>query len=101
MSAPNSPSNPSQAGSDNSLIEEAQKAHEEGKGPSVGTTLVQPNGAQLQEVRKAEGRESARDWVGVLRWFSVDWPRLGEGSGRGLVKHDAAAVPPTDHVALI
>ncbi len=50
------PTNPPQAGSDNSLIEEAQKAHAEGKGPSVGTVLVQPNGTQLQEVRGAAGR---------------------------------------------
>ena len=45
------PSYELQAGTDNSVLEEAKKAHEAGKGPSVGTTLVQPNGAQLQEVR--------------------------------------------------
>lgn len=47
-----------QAGTDNSLIEEAQKAHAEGKGPSVSVTLVQSNGAQLQEVRSVWG------WMG-------------------------------------
>jgi hypothetical protein len=38
------------AGTDNSILDAAKKAHEEGKGPSVGVTLVQPNGAQLQQV---------------------------------------------------
>lgn len=38
------------AGSDNDIIEGAKKAHEEGKGPGVGTILVTPNGGQLQEI---------------------------------------------------
>ncbi|GAB4822686.1 hypothetical protein N2152v2_009732 [Parachlorella kessleri] len=35
---------------DPALLEAARKEHEAGKGPSVGTTLVQPNGEQLQQV---------------------------------------------------
>ena len=38
------------AGTDNSVLEAAQAAHAAGNGPSVGTTLVQANGEQLQEV---------------------------------------------------
>lgn len=38
------------AGTDHKLLDEARAAHEAGKGPSVGTTLVQPNGADLQQV---------------------------------------------------
>ena len=38
------------AGTDNSVLEAAQAAHAAGTGPSVGTTLVQANGEQLQEV---------------------------------------------------
>lgn len=38
------------AGTDNEVLDAAKKAHEEGKGPGVSLTLVQPNGAQLQQV---------------------------------------------------
>ena len=38
------------AGSSDDVLDAAKKAQAEGKGPSVGTTLVQPNGEQLQEV---------------------------------------------------
>ena len=35
------------------VLEAAKKDHEEGKGPSVGITIVQPNGEQLQHVSTA------------------------------------------------
>lgn len=38
------------AGTDQEVLAAANKRHEEGKGPSVGTILVQPNGEQLQEI---------------------------------------------------
>lgn len=41
------------AGTDRELLAQAEAAHKEGKGPAVGTTLVQPNGGQLQQVRRA------------------------------------------------
>ena len=31
------------------MLEAARKEHEAGKGPSVGTTLVKPNGEQFQQ----------------------------------------------------
>jgi hypothetical protein len=38
------------AGTDNEVLDAAKAAHAAGKGPAVAATLVQPNGAQLQEV---------------------------------------------------
>ncbi|GAB4822682.1 hypothetical protein N2152v2_009728 [Parachlorella kessleri] len=35
---------------DSALLEAAKKDHEEGRGPSVGITIVQPDGKQLQHV---------------------------------------------------
>lgn len=40
------------AGSDDAVMAAAKEAHAAGKGPSVSTTLVQPHGQQLQEVRR-------------------------------------------------
>jgi hypothetical protein len=39
------------AGTDHALLDKAKEAHAAGKGPAVGTTLVQPNGEELQQVR--------------------------------------------------
>lgn len=44
------------AGTDNDALEAARAAHEAGTGPAVGTVLVAPNGAQLQEVRAGGGQ---------------------------------------------
>jgi hypothetical protein len=41
------------AHSDTSALDRARELHAAGAGPSVGDTLVEPNGAQLQEVRPA------------------------------------------------
>lgn len=38
------------AGSDDAVLDAAKEAHAAGKGPSVGTLLVTPNGQQLQEI---------------------------------------------------
>ncbi|KIZ04980.1 putative quinone-oxidoreductase, chloroplastic [Monoraphidium neglectum] len=38
------------AGTDNEVLDAAKAAHAAGKGPAVAATLVQPNGAQLQEI---------------------------------------------------
>lgn len=57
-------------GTDNSLLEEGKAAHEAGTGPSVGTILVQPNGAQLQEVRersRARRLYDTRQYSAALR----------------------------------
>ncbi|KIZ04982.1 putative Quinone-oxidoreductase [Monoraphidium neglectum] len=37
-------------GTDNVALDAAKAAHKASKGPAVGNTLVQPNGAQLQEI---------------------------------------------------
>ena len=39
------------AGTDSDVLGAAGEAHEEGRGPGVGTVLVQPSGEQLQQVR--------------------------------------------------
>lgn len=99
-----------QAGTDNSLLEEAQKAHAEGKGPSVGTVLVQPNGAQLQEVGWAG---SWRGWVGLEMSPSAAAARQMEGcsavgqhscrgcTGRGCSMCHAEAERTEEHVHII
>ncbi|PSC70610.1 NADPH:quinone reductase [Micractinium conductrix] len=48
------------AGSDNAVLAEAQEAHAAGKGPSVGTILVTPNGEQLQHISDLIGSGAVR-----------------------------------------
>ncbi|PSC70488.1 NADPH:quinone reductase [Micractinium conductrix] len=48
------------AGSDEAVMKAAQEAHAAGKGPSVGTILVTPNGEQLQQISNLIGSDAVR-----------------------------------------
>ncbi len=53
-------------GTDNALLDEARAAHEAGRGPSIGTTLVEPNGAQLQQVPARPRQFQAMIWLACI-----------------------------------
>jgi len=70
------------AGTDNAILGAAKEAHAAGKGPGVSNTLVQPNGAQLQEVRVG--------WVGASSRFAFGLWTTRVWEGRGWLREGAA-----------
>lgn len=67
------------AGSDDAVLDAAKEAHAAGKGPSVGTLLVTPNGQQLQEVSACELGRRARGNLANLHG-RLRHPWLGGGA---------------------
>lgn len=61
-------------GTDNVALDAAKAAHKASKGPAVGNTLVQPNGAQLQEVRVCGSGLTRADVISARTALSIQGP---------------------------